>query len=288
MFGPLPSDRQGVSPVRVSAVVLAWNEREDLARCLDALAASAVPGGLEVIVVDNGSTDGTDALLAAHPHVRVVRHARNVGVAAGRNSGLEVASGRHVAFLDSDTVPNRDALALLADVLDGDPGLGLVGPRLEYEDGSLQLSCRRVPTAAAVVANRIARLLPGPDPPPLRRYLMTDTPHDRPMDVEYLLGAAMLVRGSALAEVGGFDEGATPGGFGFDDLDLALALWGRGWRVAYRPEAVVVHRYRRRLAKTPLSRGTVGLARSLAHVRRTHHGVRPAVLRPIADSHLGG
>lgn len=288
MFAIRPSDRQGVSPVRVSAVVLAWNERQDLARCLDALAASVVPGGLEVVVVDNGSRDGTDALLAEHPGVRVVRHEANVGVAAGRNSGLAAAAGRHVAFLDSDTVPRPDALAVLADALDADPGLGLVGPRLEYEDGSLQLSCRRVPTATAVVANRLAPVLPGPEPPALRRYLMTDAPHDRPMDVDYVLGAAMLVRGRALAEAGGFDEGATPGGFGFDDLDLALALWGRGWRVAYRPQAVVVHRYRRRLAKTPLSRGTLDLARSLIHVRRAHRGVRPAAVRPVANPPPGG
>jgi GT2 family glycosyltransferase len=269
-----------VSAVRLSVVVLAWNERDDLAGCLDALAAADVPGGLEVVVVDNGSTDGTPALLDATPWVRVVRNERNVGVAPGRNAGLAVAGGRDVGFLDSDTVVGPQTLRRLLDALDEDPGLGMVGPRLEYPDGTLQLSCRRVPGAAAVVANRAASVLGGRLARPARRYLMADAPHDRRMDVDYLLGAAMLLRGRAIREVGGFDPGSTPGGFGFDDLDVALSLWARGWRVAYVPDAVARHGYRRRLAERPMSAGTAHLARSLARVRRAHAGVRPAVTRP--------
>ena len=266
---------------RLSVVVITWNEREELARCLALLAAHPAEGGQEVIVVDNASTDGTDAVLAAHPGVRVIRNAENRGVTVARNQGLAAARGRYVAMLDSDAYVGPGALELLCAHLDENPDVGMVGPELRYEDGSLQMSCRRVPSPLAVVANRL------PGVPRLhggrarRRYLMLDEPHDRTREVEYLLGATMVFARAAADRIGRFDERfgfSTPGGYGFDDADWAVRMRRAGWRVVYLPAAKVVHGYRRRLAQQPVSRQSLGLALSYLMLRVKHLGAlgRPA------------
>ncbi len=273
-------------PPRLSVVVITWNERDELARCLDALAAHPAEGGQEVIVVDNGSTDGTGAVLARHPGVRVIRNAENRGVTVARNQGLAAARGRHVAMLDSDAYVGPGALERLCAHLDENPDVGMVGPELRYEDGSLQMSCRRVPSPLAVLANRlpgVARLHHGRA---RRRYLMLDEPHDRTADVEYLLGATMVFSRSAAERIGRFDERfgfSTPGGYGFDDADWAVRMRRAGRRVVYLPDAKVVHGYRRRLAKQPVSRQSLGLAVSYLMLRVKHAG---ALGRPASSAGL--
>jgi len=252
--------------VRLSVVVLSWNEWPELSRCLAALAEHAVTGGQEVIVVDNGSTDGTPALVRERfPDVTLVANATNRGVSIARNQGMTLARGRMIAMLDSDAYVTEGALDRLCDLLEADPAAGMVGPQLRYEDGSLQLSCRRMPTFGALVANRLARAQRFRDHPARRRYLMSDEPHDRVMDVEYLLGAAMVFRREARQAIGGFDERIA---YGLDDCDWGLRMWAGGWRVVYLPTAVVVHHYRRRTARKPLSRQSIGLFTSYALVRR--------------------
>ena len=272
---------------RLSAVVITWNEREDILRCLDALAASPPEGGLQVIVVDNGSEDGTvEAIGERHPEAELVRNPTNRGITVARNQGLRRAEGRYIAMLDSDAYARPGALERLCSFLDANPGVGMVGPRLVYEDGSLQMSCRRVPSLLAVLANRVEALQRVAGDRPRRRYLMLDDPHDRIMEVEYLLGAAMIFRHEAAAALGGFDERfgfSTPGGYGFDDADWALRMRRAGWRVAYLPDAVVQHGYRRRLVKRPLSRQSLGLVVSYAFLRLKHllpHRVRAARRAP--------
>ncbi|WP_217921334.1 glycosyltransferase family 2 protein [Miltoncostaea oceani] len=270
---------------RLSVVVISWNERPELERCLDALQRHPAGGGQEVIVVDNGSTDDTHAMLASRAGgVRVVANPDNRGVTVARNQGMRLCRGRIIAMLDSDAYVHPGALDLLCDHLDADPGVGLVGPRLLYEDGTLQESCRRVPSPVALLANRLpafGRLHAGSA---RRRYLMIGEDHTRTMDVEYLLGAAMVFRRAVVERIGGFDERfgfSTPGGYGFDDADWALRVRAAGWRVTYVPDAVATHGYRRRLAGQPVSRAGLALGLSylmlrLKHVGRARRGLGPS------------
>lgn len=282
----LAPDPVSAAAPRLSIVVITWNEREELARCLEALAAHPAEGGQEVIVVDNASTDGTDEVLASHPEVRVLRNSENRGVTVARNQGLAVACGRYVAMLDSDAYVGPGALERLCAHLDDNPDVGMVGPELRYEDGSLQMSCRRVPSPMAVVANRLPSVAWLHEGRARRRYLMLDEPHDRTQDVEYLLGATMVFSREAARRIGGFDERfgfSTPGGYGFDDADWAVRLRRAGWRVVYLPAAKMVHGYRRRLAKQPVSRQSLGLAVSYLMLRVKHAG---ALARPSSSEGL--
>lgn len=223
-------------PVRHSVVVVTWNAADVLARCLDSVRTQDVSGGIETIVVDNASTDGTQAVLERHAdHVRVIRNATNLGFSEGNNQGARAATGDVLHFLNSDTeLLQPDALERLMLEL-AKPGVGLVGPRLENPDGTLQTSCRADPTVvrSALVAVGAHRFAPNP----LRvRILPAAWSHDRARDVDWVVGAALSVRADAFRYAGGF----WPIHYA-EEQDLARKLRRAGFRVRFLPEVRVMH-----------------------------------------------
>ncbi len=129
----------------VSVIVIAWNVREELEACLQSVRDHAGPLTTETIYIDNGSTDGSADLVAQRfPEIKIVRLPTNEGLPA-RNHGLRRAKGRYRMLLDSDARLTAGALPSAVAVLEADPRIGLVGPRLVYPDGTLQLSARRSP-----------------------------------------------------------------------------------------------------------------------------------------------
>jgi hypothetical protein len=244
----------------ISIIVIGSSVRDEIERCLHAVDEHA---GLdvEVIYVDNASDDDTLAWLARHhPEVTVVALERNVfGVA--REHGLALARGRYVLFLDSDARLTPGALPSLAAALDANQGWGLVAPRLVYEDGGLQLSCRRFPPALLPVLRRPPFDRYFEEGRTVRRHLMADDPHDRPRPVLYVISACMLFRRSLADLAGPFDEAALA--WGWEDTDWCLRIWNAGGAVVYWPEAEVVHAYRRLTRRRPWS--SDGLRQLKAH-----------------------
>ena len=245
----------------VSVIVIAYEVRDEVLTCLRSVARHAGDLAVELIVVDNGSTDGTVAAVEEHfPQARIVALDTNEGLPA-RNHGLRRARGRMRMFLDSDALLTAGALPALVAVLHAHPRAGLAGPRLVNPDGSLQLSARRYPPLMLPVLRR----------PPLghvfekrrtiRRHLMADAPHDRRRKVEYVLGACMLFRAEAQEAVGEIDERIW---YGHDDADWCFRIREAGYDVLYAPAAVVVHAYRRTSASNPLS--LFALRFLLAHI----------------------
>ncbi len=223
----------------LSIVILTWNSRALLEDCLAALPAATAPLAVETIVVDNGSTDDTAALLARHPELVVVCNERNRGVAPARNQGLRLARGEFLAFLDVDTVAAPGAFGTLVAELRGSRHVGLVGPKLVGPDGALQYSCRRFPT----LLDKMLRRLPErwgrrvADDVELRSW-----DHASVRDVDYVIGACQVMRRAALDDVGLLDERIF---YGPEDVDLCLRMQRAGWRVRYVPQAVVTHLERR-------------------------------------------
>ena len=242
---PTPSEAPDVT-----VIVIAADVRDEVLACLESV--ERFRGGLavETVLVDNGSADGTAAAVRSRfPDVDVVVLAKNEGVPA-RNHGLRRARGRHRMFLDSDAVLTEGALPALVAALDGSPGVGLVGPRLVYPDGGLQLSTRRFPPVVLPVLRRwpLARLLEHRSV--VRHHLMAEDPHDRRRRVEYVLGACQLFRAEAQHAAGEIDRRIF---FGPDDADWCFAIRDAGFDVVFVPEAEVVHGYRRSSTK-PISR----------------------------------
>jgi hypothetical protein len=251
--GPARQDPRGTptdpAPM-LSIVILTWNSRALLEACLASLPAATRGVTSEVIVVDNGSRDGTWAALAQHPECVAVRNATNRGVAPARNQGLRLARGAFVALLDVDTVVAPEAFAVLVRHLQSNAGVGLAGPRLVDAGGALQYSCRRFPT----VVDKVLRRLPERWGRAIRRDVeLRAWDHASVRQVDYVIGACQVIRRHALERVGLLDERIF---YGPEDVDLCLRMYRAGWQVTYVPQAEVTH-LERRITRRVLSVLTV-------------------------------
>jgi GT2 family glycosyltransferase len=260
----------------VSVIVVAHDVREEVLVCLASVERHAAPATHELFLVDNGSGDGTaEAVESAFPAAQVVRLPENVGVAA-RNEGLRRARGRLRMFLDSDARLTPGALPELVAYLDAHPEAGLVGPRLVYESGDLQLSARRFPPRLLPLMRRppLERLFV--DSPRVRRHLMADERHDVTREVEYVLGACQLFTARAQQAAGEIDPRIF---FGPDDADWCFRIRSAGLAVVYHPAATVVHAYRRTSAARPFSRIAFEQLRAFARFQWKWRGQRARLLR---------
>lgn len=228
-----PVDAPGPEPAPRAAVVLVTHDtREQVVAAL-----ATLPVGLERVVVDAGSADGTAAAVrAAAPDVRVIELA-NVGFARAANAGVRATSAEGIVVANADVRFGPRAVPLLLEVLARDERVAAVGPRVVYPDGRPQASARRRPDLRTAMGHALlGRLLP--DNRWTRRYHDRDAAADAPRDVDWLSGCVMAVRREAFEAVGGFD----PGYFLYvEDVDLADRLRAAGWRLRYEPGVEVVH-----------------------------------------------
>lgn len=211
--------------VLTSAIVLSYQSLDATRRCLERLrAARSETHPLEIVFVDNGSTDGSAEYLAAQPDVRLVRNARNVGAPRARNQALALANGRYVAFLDNDAFVPRGWLERLLLHFELDPGLGLVGPLSDRAAHGQQLA---LPAGTGIeVLDQI-----DADFADKKRF------HSRPATL--LSSFCVLARREVLDAIGGFDERFSP--WGFEDDDFSLRAHFAGFRAAVAQDVVVRH-----------------------------------------------
>jgi N-acetylglucosaminyl-diphospho-decaprenol L-rhamnosyltransferase len=239
-----------MSNPRVTIVIVAHSERDELERCLGSIRDHAgMP--VQVVLIDNASTDDSVPWVRKNqPEVEIVELEENIGVAA-RQYGLERARAPLTMFLDSDAALTAGALPAMVAALDQHPDWGLIGPRLVGDDGRLQLSSRRFPPLSLPLARRppLSRWLE--DSRLVRRHLMADVDHDLVRPVLYVLGACQIFRTELAGAAGPFADWIF---LGPDDADWCFRLRDAGGEVVYFPEATVVHTYRRRTAVSPLSR----------------------------------
>lgn len=220
----------------LSVIIVSWNTRELLAQCLASLPAATAGLTSEVIVVDNGSTDGSPALVAERfPAVRLLTNAENVGYVRANNQALRLAQGRYVVLLNSDTVAPPESLTRMVQFLDEHAEIGAAGPKLLNPDGTFQGSYAYFPTMGSVAlsAAGLARRLYLPyDPSPAPR------PGEVSHPVDWVPGACLLIRQTTLAAVGLLDEGFW---MYSEDTDLCYRIQRAGWQVYYLPDVAVVH-----------------------------------------------
>jgi GT2 family glycosyltransferase len=259
-------------PPEVSVVVVAWRARDEVLRCIGSLVRNA---GLmhEAIVVDDGSNDGTpQALRHEFPDVRVLAKPRNEGLVAGRNSALPLVRGRYVLMLDADTEVRPGAIPALAAVLDEQPNVGLVGPKLVYPNGELQLSCRRYPPPLIPFLRRgpYARL--NPDPAAHRRHMMVDFDHATERPVVWVVGAAQMWRAELRKQIGRYDTRLSS--YGGEDLDWCLRVWAAGLEVHYVPRAEIVHVFQKVTRRSLYGRKSFRALRDWYYLQWKHRALR--------------
>jgi GT2 family glycosyltransferase len=255
------------SALRTGAVVVTYNSSADIDRCLDALAGQDVA---PIVVVDNASADDTvERVRTRGEEIRVVANRENRGLAAANNQGIAECEGVDAVLLvnpDTEVLPG--AVATLAGVLATRPDVGLVGPRVVNPDGSLYPSVRRFPDPVTALGHAVL-LFVAPGNRWTRRYRMADWDHSHAADVDWVAFTFVLIRRSALEQVGGLDERYF---MYVEDVDTCWRLREAGWVVAYEPDAVVSHRIGGSSASAPY-RMIVHHHRSLwRFARRTARG----------------
>lgn len=223
--------------MKISAIVVTFNTRALTLRCLETLRREVSQIEAEILVVDNASSDGSvEAIRAAFPEVQLIASEQNRGFGAANNLALARARGEYLLLLNSDAFPRPGALSGLSSYLDQHPCVGVVGPRLLNEDGSLQLSCFRFPSPRQAWLENLwisAALANHPRLGDYRRWA-----HDRERAVDFAIGACLLVRRAAYEQVGGFDERF----FMYqEEADWQRRFRAAGWEIAFTPAAEVVH-----------------------------------------------
>jgi GT2 family glycosyltransferase len=223
----------------LSVVILSWNTKDLLLRCLETVGASLRPPSFEVIVVDNASRDGSaDAVAARFPQAQLIRNPRNDGYARGNNLGIRLARGRHVLLLNSDTEPAPAALRELVRFLDANPNYGAASARLWNVDGTIQRACMRFPTLATALFYDGKPGRAYPNNWFVRRHFYKDFDHIDSRDVEQPPGAALCLRREVLDQVGLLDEELF---LFFNDVDLCRRILRAGFRIRYLADANIVH-----------------------------------------------
>ena len=235
----------------LGVVIVNWNTRDLLKKCLDTVFASAGDFTFKVVVVDNASTDGSPAMVREFfPQVELIVNAVNGGYSYGNNVGLralgyhgvgEVSpdAPRYALLLNSDTETPPDAFFQMVQFMDSRPEVGIAGPKILLKDGSLDLACRRSfpsPAVAAYHFSGLAKLFPKSRR--FARYNLTFADPEQELEVDSVVGAYMQVRREVIEAVGLLDETFFMYG---EDLDWAFRAKAAGWKVIYHPEVTIWH-----------------------------------------------
>jgi N-acetylglucosaminyl-diphospho-decaprenol L-rhamnosyltransferase len=221
---------------QMAVAIINYNTCDYLRTCL-ASVVSACAG--PIIVVDNASSDGSvDMVRELFPQVTLYANRNNRGFGAACNQAIAHCTTPYVLLLNSDTVLGPGTIDVLADYLDHNPQVGIVGPRLLNVDGSLQPSCFPFPTPLNIALelsnlSSVTRFLPG-----IRQLYLRSWSHDYPRAVPWVLGAALAIRRAAFEAVGGFDESF----FMYsEEIDLCYRMRPAGWQTHFTPAGAITH-----------------------------------------------
>ncbi len=223
---------------RYAAVVINYLSGSLLRDCVRSVLADDSAGPVELVVVDNGSGDGSvDGMLEEFPDVRVVRSPGNVGYARAANLGIAATRAPIVAVLNADLTLVPGTANAMVSRLEREDRLGIIGPRVLNTDGTVYPSARSIPSVPVAVGHGTLGLFWKTNPFTVR-YRQLDADPNVARAVDWLSGSAMWMRRAALDDIGGWDERYF---MYFEDVDLCWQLRRNGWGIAYDPAGEIVH-----------------------------------------------
>lgn len=228
--------------IRLSIIIITWNGKEKLRQCLKSIASLKKRPDVEFILIDNGSTDGTQAMIESEfPYVKYRHLNTNRGVSYARNRGLERARGRFMMILDNDTIASSQAIEGMEYFMEKHPEYGLCGCRLTDPDGTPQDNCKKYPGITEKVKNILHRHSSRYSYPNLMNNVF---------EPEYLIGACQFFRREAYLEAGPLDENIF---YGPEDADFCLRIRKKGWKICYLPQFSIIHLCQRSTNRNLLS-----------------------------------
>lgn len=217
----------------MSVVLVCWNNKNYLDPCLDSLYNGDLTSSFDVVVADNGSTDGSQEMLAdKFPQIQVIQNGHNVGLSKASNQGIEATVGRYVLLLNNDTIVNGESLDSMVAYLDANPNAGAVGGKLLNPDGSIQSCFNNFSTLLEefLIATRLGELL--------RDGYPSIVSGQKLRAVSWMSSACLLLRRSTLDEVGLLDEEYFIYG---DEADLQYRIIKAGWQIYFLPHVTTIH-----------------------------------------------
>ena len=191
----------------VSIIIVNWNEKEMLRKCLESIKSNTIYYPYEIIVVDNNSNDGSQEMIKMYfPWVKLIENKENLGFSRANNIGIKTSKGEYVLLLNNDTEVKKGWLMNLIEFAENNKKFGVVGPKLLYQDGSVQQ---------------------------LKGY------PDTSKEVDFVTGAAFLIKREVINKVGLLDEGFSP--IYYEDKDYCMRVLKAGYKIGYTSSSVIVH-----------------------------------------------
>ncbi|MGQ9648008.1 MAG: glycosyltransferase family 2 protein [Thermodesulfobacteriota bacterium] len=253
-----------VQSMELSIIIVNWNTKELLLRCLEALYQAAKRVESEIFVVDNGSTDGSaEAVRQKFPGVRLIENSVNLGFAKANNQALSISGGRYLLLLNPDTQVKEEAIPEMLSFMEAHPDTGIVGAQLLNADGSKQNSIANFPSLATELLNKslLRWLLP-------EKFPGKETDFAAPVEVDSVIGACMMVRREAIEQVGFLDENY----FLFlEETDWCYRMKKAGWAVYHIPGAEIIH-HQGKSAEREKGKARVEYYRSRYHYFKKNKG----------------
>jgi len=211
----------------VSIIIVSWNTSALLCQCLESLYKTGSRYSFEVIVVDNGSSDDSVSLVEKKfPDVILIQNEHNVGFASANNQGMAIGKGRYFLLLNSDTIVLPGAIDCLIELADDNPNVGMVGPKLLNMDGSLQVSWANFPSILSEMLGGAFKT----------RKPVVHVPNA--FEVDWLMGACMLVRSEVIQDVGKMDEDYF---FYSEETDWCFRIKKKAWKIWLTTNGEIYH-----------------------------------------------
>jgi GT2 family glycosyltransferase len=241
-----------------------WNTKDFLLRCLDSVRQTVKGMEVEIFVVDNGSTDGSEvAVKKRFPEVNLIENQMNLGFARANNQALDLSKGKYLLLLNPDAQVKEGAIDRMCSFMDAHPEAGVVGAQLLNADGSKQNSIANFPSLATELLNKslLRRLFPD-------RFLGKERDYPEPVEVDSVIGAGMMVRRDTMEQVGLLDEGY----FLFlEETDWCYRMKKAGWKIYHVPRAEIYH-FQGKSAEREKNRARVEYYRSRYHFFKKNRG----------------
>jgi len=248
----------------LSVIIVNWNTKDLLCQCLDSLTQRVEGIEMEILVVDNGSTDGSvTAVRGNFPGVRLIENPGNMGFAKANNHALSISKGRYLLLLNPDTQVKDEAIERMLSFMNAHAKAGLVGAQLLNADGTKQNSIANFPSLATELLNKnlLRWLFPEKFPGKERDY-------PGPIEVDSVIGACMLVRREVLEQVGLLDEVY----FLFlEETDWCYRMKKAGWKIYHIPQAEILH-FQGKSAEAEKGKARIEYYRSRYHYFRKNRG----------------
>ena len=253
----------------VSVIIVNWNAKKYVEECLTSLIEAANDLSVEIILVDNASTDGSVEMVnQSFPSVKVIQNESNLGFAAANNIGIKVATGKYVCLINSDVNVPPNCLQNMYRYMNEQPSIGLLGPKMLGKCGNTRRSGMRFPTIGNMLLRALALDSTLKGPGPMGGFLMADFHFDQIKDMEVLNGWFWMARREALDEVGLLDEQFFMYG---EDIDWCKRFRLAGWRIVFYPQAEALHYGGASSANAPI-RFFIEMQRANLQYWKKYHG----------------